>query len=40
MGQPRRMGVEGSKMRTRFIDAAEALLREEGFMAKIGRAHV
>jgi len=30
MAQPRRIGAEGSKMRARFVDAAEAILREEG----------
>lgn len=29
--QPRRMGVEGSKMRALFLDAAEAILRDEGY---------
>lgn len=29
--QPRRMGVEGSKMRTLFLDAVEAILRDEGY---------
>lgn len=32
MSQTRRMGVEGSKMRGRFIDAAEQILRDEGYM--------
>lgn len=32
MAQTRRMGVEGSKMRTLFIDAAEQILREEGYL--------
>jgi AcrR family transcriptional regulator len=27
------MGVEGSKVRTRFVDAAEELLRDEGYLA-------
>jgi AcrR family transcriptional regulator len=30
MAEPRRIGAEGSKMRARFVDAAEAILREEG----------
>lgn len=29
--RPRRMGVEGSKMRALFLDAAEAILRDEGY---------
>jgi len=29
--RPRRMGVEGSKMRVLFLDAAEAILRDEGY---------
>ncbi|HWW20214.1 MAG TPA: TetR/AcrR family transcriptional regulator [Steroidobacteraceae bacterium] len=29
--RPRRMGVEGSKTRTLFVDAAEAILRDEGY---------
>lgn len=33
MGQPRRMGVEGSKVRTQFVDACEELLRTEGYLA-------
>lgn len=33
MAQTRRMGVENSKMRTLFVEAAEALLREEGYMS-------
>ena len=32
MAQPRRMGVEGSKVRTLFVDAAEEILRDEGYM--------
>ncbi len=32
MAQTRRMGVEGSKMRALFLDAAEAILREEGYV--------
>jgi len=32
MAQPRRMGVEGSKMRSRFVDAAEEILRDVGYM--------
>ena len=32
MVRPRRMGVEGSKMRTLFVDAAEAILRGEGYL--------
>lgn len=30
MPQPRRLGAEGSEVRARFVEAAEALLREEG----------
>jgi TetR/AcrR family transcriptional regulator len=30
--QPRRMGVEGSTKRTCFVDAAEAILREVGYL--------
>jgi AcrR family transcriptional regulator len=30
IAQPRRLGAEGSKMRERFVDAAEAILCEEG----------
>lgn len=37
MSQTRRMGVEGSQQRGRFIDAAEALLREEGAIALTAR---
>ncbi len=37
MTQPRRMGVEGSLMRGRFIDAAEALLRDEGLLGLTAR---
>lgn len=33
MAQTRRMGVESSKMRTLFVEAAETLLREEGYMS-------
>ncbi|MDB5970385.1 MAG: hypothetical protein JWQ90_2835 [Hydrocarboniphaga sp.] len=33
MTQTRRMGVEGSQRRTLFIDAAEEILRTEGYMA-------
>jgi TetR/AcrR family transcriptional regulator len=29
--RPRRMGVEGSKMRALFLDATEAILRDEGY---------
>jgi len=32
MTQTRRMGVEGSKMRTLFIDAADEILRTEGYL--------
>lgn len=35
----RRMGLEGSQVRTRFIDAAEQVLRDEGHMA-ISARHV
>lgn len=31
MAQPRRLGAEGSQVRTRFVDAAEAILRDEGY---------
>jgi AcrR family transcriptional regulator len=30
IAQPRRLGVEGSKVRERFVDAAQAILSEEG----------
>lgn len=33
MAPPRRMGPEDSKVRTRFIDAAEEILRDEGYPA-------
>lgn len=32
MAQPRRMGVEGSKVREQFVDAAEQILRDEGYL--------
>lgn len=32
MAQTRRMGVEGSKIRTLFVDAAEEILRDEGYL--------
>ncbi|NGY04035.1 TetR/AcrR family transcriptional regulator [Solimonas terrae] len=37
MTQTRRMGVEGSTRRTLFVDAAEALLRSEGYMSLSAR---
>jgi TetR/AcrR family transcriptional regulator len=37
MPQPRRMGVEGSKTRELLIEAAETLLREEGYAAVTAR---
>lgn len=37
MAQPRRMGIEGSQMRGRFIDAAEAVLRDEGLLGLTAR---
>ena len=37
MSQTRRMGVEGSQQRGRFIDAAEALLQDEGLLGLTAR---
>lgn len=37
MTQTRRMGVEGSTRRTLFVDAAEELLRSEGYMSLSAR---
>ena len=37
MSQTRRMGVEGSLQRGRFIDAAEALLQDEGLLGLTAR---
>lgn len=31
MGQPRRLGAEGSQVRGRFVDAAEAILQDQGY---------
>jgi AcrR family transcriptional regulator len=39
MTQNRRMGVESSKVRARFVEAAELILREEGYHA-ISARHV
>ena len=37
MPQPRRLGAEGSQVRARFVDAIEAILREEGYQAVSAR---
>lgn len=37
MPQPRRLGAEGSQVRARFVDAVEAILREEGYQAVSAR---
>jgi TetR/AcrR family transcriptional regulator len=37
MAQPRRLGAEGSQVRARFVDAVEAILREEGYQAVSAR---
>jgi len=37
MAQPRRLGAEGSQVRARFVDAVEAILREDGYQAVSAR---
>ena len=37
MPRPRRLGAEGSQVRARFVDAVEAILREEGYQAVSAR---
>jgi AcrR family transcriptional regulator len=37
MPQPRRLGAEGSQVRARFVDAVEAILREDGYQAVSAR---
>lgn len=37
MPQPRRLGAQGSQVRARFVDAVEAILREEGYQAVSAR---